>query len=140
MTDCVCKEPTPGDACTPRGMEALGLVSEGMLLRLKKMIEKGYEYFTLSGSDPRQEDGCCPSDDVGAANMLVSAGVLDSWEKPVPEGGCTFTVYAFHGEMDTTGSQPTYTLNHGLRMQVLDRIGRSHAGCRNGAVNGDGVL
>lgn len=122
MTDCACDNTRSNDGCAPCGLDALAALPESMVARLKTIIEKGYEYFTLSGSDPGREGGCCPSPDVGAANMLVAAGVLDSWEKPVPEGGCTFTVYAFHGEMSTAGPKPSYTLDHEFRQKVLDRI------------------
>ena len=103
-------------------LDVLERVPDGMLQRLRTVIEKEYEYFTLSGSDPAKEGGCCPSDDVAMANMLVKAGVLDAWEQPMPEGGCTLTVYAFRGEMDTTGPNPTYMLDLVFRQQVLTRL------------------
>ena len=125
MTNSACNTSGTNECCSSGGLDVLDKMPEGMLLRLRKLIEKEYEYFVLTGSDPGEEGGCCPSDDVGAANALVDAGILDAWQKPMPEGGCTLTVYSFHGEMDTSGAQPAYALNREFRMEVLDYMKHS---------------
>ncbi|HYE97580.1 MAG TPA: hypothetical protein VEJ18_01665 [Planctomycetota bacterium] len=100
--------------------------SEPMRRRLRALLERGEEYFILVGSDPSDQDGCCPSDDVGAANALVRAGVLEAWCSS-PAAACPATVYAFAGEIRSGGERPSFTRNEAVRARALDLL-RSNAG------------
>lgn len=111
-------------------MDALLDVPKRMASRLRKMIERADGYFILTGSDPRDEFGCCPSDDVGVANRLVEAGILHSWHPPSAPDSCSSTVYAFAGEIHSDGPKPRFTVNGDLRRTVSDRLGQAEAGRR----------
>lgn len=106
-------------------MTALQDAPESMTSRLKKMIERGDAYFILTGSDPNDEFGCCPSGDVGASNRLVEAGILDCWHPPAPRQSCSSTVYAFRGEMRGGGRKPSFTVNNEFRRTVMDYFGQA---------------
>lgn len=107
-------------------LEAVVDASGPMRRRLLKLIERGDDYFILVGSDPADAEGCCPSDDVGRANALVKAGVLESWQASA-EASCPSTVYALAGEIAARGGQPAFTKNEGLRSSVAALI-RSRSG------------
>ncbi len=107
-------------------LEAVVDAAEPLRRRLLKLIERGDAYFILVGSDPADADGCCPSDDVGRANALVRAGVLQAWTASA-EASCPSTVYAFAGEIVSRGERPAFVRNEGLRRSVADLI-RSGAG------------
>lgn len=102
-------------------LAALAAAAEPMRRRLRKLIERGDDYFLLVGSDPADQDGCCPSDDVGRANALVRAGVLEGWTASA-EASCPSTVYAFAGEIASRGDQPSFKRNEALRAAVRDFI------------------
>jgi hypothetical protein len=102
-------------------LEALADAAEPMRRRLLKLIERGDDYFLLVGSDPADKDGCCPSDDVGRANALVRAGVLEGWTASA-EASCPSTVYAFAGEITSRGEQPSFAKNEKLRASVREFI------------------
>jgi hypothetical protein len=102
-------------------LEALAAAAEPMRRRLRKLIERGDDYFLLVGSDPADADGCCPSDDVGHANALVRAGILEGWTASA-EASCPATVYAFAGEIASRGEQPTFKRNEEIRAAVRDYI------------------
>ena len=102
-------------------LEALAAAAEPMRRRLAKLIERGDDYFLLVGSDPSDKDGCCPSDDVGRANALVRAGILEGWTASAEASGPA-TVYAFAGEIASRGEQPTFKRNEAFRTSVRDYI------------------
>ena len=102
-------------------MDALVDAAEPMRRRLVKLIERKDDYFLLVGSDPADKDGCCPSDDVGHANALVKAGVLEAWTASA-EASCPSTVYAFSGEIASRGERPAFVKNEKLRADVLTFI------------------
>jgi hypothetical protein len=104
-----------------RSMDALADAAEPMRRRLVKLIERKDEYFLLVGSDPADKDGCCPSDDVGRANALVKAGVLEAWTASA-EASCPSTVYAFSGEIASRGERPAFVRNDKLRAEVQEFI------------------
>lgn len=104
-----------------RSMNALVDADEGTRRRLVRLIERKDDYFLLVGSDPADKDGCCPNDDVGHANALVKAGVLEAWTASA-EAACPSTVYAFAGEMSARGEKPTFTRDDALRAEVLTFI------------------
>ena len=102
-------------------LEAVVDAAEPLRRRLLKLIERGDEYFLLVGSDPADAEGCCPSDDVGRANALVKAGVLEAWTASA-EASCPSTVYAFAGEIASRGEQPAFTRNEALRESIRTLI------------------
>jgi hypothetical protein len=103
-------------------MAALRTAPQTMIDRLKKMIEREDKYFIMTGSDPRDEFGCCPSDHVGAANRLVEAGVLHSWHPPAVPASCPSTIYAFRGEIHPEAGKPSFIINEEFRRYVADHL------------------
>lgn len=106
-------------------MAALQHAPESTVVRLKKMIERDDSYFILTGSDPRDEFGCCPSGEVGACNRLVEAGLLDCWHPPASAQSCASTVYAFRGEMSMEGQEPSFAVNGEFRRKVMNYLGET---------------
>lgn len=105
----------------PAELDAVDEASVDMKRRLTTVIDRGEDYFVLTGSDPGQKDGCCPSNEVGDANALVQAGVLSS---SVESGNsdCPATIYAFGAEIRKLGDKPSFVRNEPLRAAVKDRI------------------
>ncbi|MBV8879443.1 MAG: hypothetical protein JO332_05750 [Planctomycetaceae bacterium] len=105
----------------PPELDVLDEMPEAMKHRLSTVVERSEDYFVLTGSDPHQKDGCCPSTDVGHANKLVQAGVLSS---SVESGNsdCPATLYAFAAEIRKLADKPTFVRNEPLRTAVRDRI------------------
>jgi len=103
-------------------LAALRAVPQTMIDRLKKMIEREDKYFIMTGSDPRDEFGCCPSDSVGAANRLVEAGILHSWHPPAAPASCPSTIYAFRGEIHPEAGKPSFIINEEFRRHVSGHL------------------
>ena len=121
-------EPIIGDA--ELSADALGAchkVPHELRQRLDRLLEHRESYFILTGSDPRETHGCCPSTIVGAANQLVEVGLLSSYRMPVPSDGCTTTIYAFAGEILETGGQPTFTVRDDIRRQASAELTRQNS-------------
>jgi hypothetical protein len=91
--------------------------------RLKTVIERGEEFFVLTGTDPAQKDGCCPSNEVGETNQLVRAGLLSS-SIDATNADCPATIYAFAAEIRKFGDKPGFVRNERLRIAIKDRIER----------------
>ncbi|HXX95256.1 MAG TPA: hypothetical protein VEN81_16660 [Planctomycetota bacterium] len=104
----------------PPDLRTLADASDPMRHRLQAMIERKDPYFILTGSDPSQKDGCCPSTEVGEANGLVRSGVLETLEGP-GNASCPVTIYAFVGEI-VPGNAPEFRANGPLRASVLEAI------------------
>lgn len=102
-------------------LDALDGIPETMKRRLLAMITRGDEHFIITGSDPAQKDGCCPSNEVGVANRLADAGLLDAF-CAAPNSDCPVTLYAFAGEIRRRGDKPAFSRNEGLRTTVKDRL------------------
>lgn len=102
-------------------LDALDEMPEAMKRRLSTVIDRGEDYFVLTGSDPGMKDGCCPSTEVGEANQLVHAGVLSSSVESAT-ADCPATLYAFGAEIRKLGDKPTFVRNEPLRAAVKDRI------------------
>ena len=109
----------------PADLEALADVTAPMQRRLEAMIQRGDEYFVMTGSDPSQANGCCPSNEVGEANRLVGAGILDSHAASA-EGACPTLFYAFAGEVHVKDGRPAFIRNAELRASVRDRLARGN--------------
>ncbi|MBM4147568.1 MAG: hypothetical protein FJ224_00780 [Lentisphaerae bacterium] len=118
MTDqCCCR--CSGDDCG--GSHDPGFargLPRSLRRRLLALIDAGDPYFILTGSDPSEMGGCCPSGDVAAANQLVKAGVLESLSPPAGGRSCPTSIYAFKGEIDSSGPEPAFTINSSLRAQA----------------------
>jgi hypothetical protein len=105
----------------PANLDALDELPEDMKRRLQTVLARGEEYFILTGSDPAQKDGCCPSNDVGVANRLVEAGILQS-RGAGANSDCPVTLYAFAAEIRSGIAKPTFVRNEALRAAVKDRF------------------
>lgn len=97
-------------------------VSEKTRSRLLEMIDREEPYFVLTGSDPSEIEGCCPSDDVGEANELVGSGVLSRWQNPAPPDDCPVSFYAFKGEILLDQGKPVYQLEKSFRVSLRKKI------------------
>jgi len=104
-------------------LDAIDDVPPDMRRRIKTVIERGEDYFVLTGSDPAQKDGCCPSNEVGEANLLVQAGLLSS-SLDMTNADCPATIYAFAAEIRKLGDKPSFVRNEPLRTLVKERIER----------------
>lgn len=104
-------------------LAALNESSDEMRNRLREMISRGDPYFILTGSDPSDKDGCCPSNEVGEANRLARAGILDTYGAAF-NADCPVTIYAFMGEIRKEKSAPEFSTNGPLRESVRSRLDR----------------
>lgn len=109
-------------SAAPTGVSCLAQAPPALKERLLRVIETGAPHLILSGSDPKDAHGCCPESMVGAANLLVEAGVLDRWRRPGPIGACPVTVYAFRGEIAVQDRQTVFTVNVALRRSLLPAL------------------
>jgi hypothetical protein len=98
---------------------ALSGISVKMKERLFKMLGKKQGYFLLTGSDPADRLGCCPSDEVGEANRLVQAGILESYAQAGSVNSCPVTFYAFKEEIKLDKKEIKFAINTGFREEVL---------------------
>ena len=114
-------------------VDALDGLPETMRRRLQTVISRGEEYFILTGSDPAQKDGCCPSNDVGIANHLVESGILDA-RGAGANSDCPVTLYAFASEIRPGVGTPTFVRNDALRAAVKDRFEKGPRLSRKAAV------
>ncbi len=105
----------------PADLDAIDELPESMKRRLQAVISRGDDYFILTGSDPAQKDGCCPSNDVGIANLLVDRGVLDA-RGELANSECPVTLYAFASEIKPGSGKPEFVRNAALRDAVRGRI------------------
>jgi hypothetical protein len=95
----VAADPVEQAALSGAALAALRAAPHDLKRRLLRLIETREPYLVLTGSDPAEAGGCCPSTQVGAANRLVAAGALRSYAPPAPPDSCTATFYAFPGEI-----------------------------------------
>ena len=105
----------------PADLDAIDELPEPMKRRLQALISRGEDYFILTGSDPAQKDGCCPSNDVGIANLLVDRGILAS-RGELANSECPVTLYAFASEIKPGSGKPEFVRNNELRDAVRKRI------------------
>ncbi|OQW97195.1 MAG: hypothetical protein BWK77_02400 [Verrucomicrobia bacterium A1] len=117
-----------GEAAVPESAwDALRDAPPALRDRIGRLVAGREPYFILTGSDPRNSAGCCPSTDVGAANRLVEAGLLATHRMPAPADACTTTVYAFAGEIDGAGPAPAFRIRTDLRARAAAELGRPFA-------------
>jgi hypothetical protein len=93
--------------------------------RLKHTITQNKKYFILSGTDPADELGCCPSTEVKIANKLVRAGILNAFSQPVPADACPVTLYSFRDESRVNGGVLESEIDDGFRAEVLSLLSTS---------------
>ena len=86
--------------------------------RLLKLIASQSEYFIITGSDPLDLAGCCPSDGVRAANQLVEAGILQVVQSKSKPDSCPVNIYAFLGEIKKGDSKPEFTIDQEFRQKI----------------------
>jgi hypothetical protein len=101
--------------------DALDEVPPEMKRRLLAVLDRNEDYFILTGSDPAQKDGCCPSNDVGVANRLAEAGILDS-HSAGSNSDCPVTLYAFASEIRAGVGKPRFVRNDAFRAAVRRRF------------------
>jgi len=107
-----------------RALAALRAAPDDVKRRLLQLIAGREPYWVLTGSDPEQAGGCCPSTTVGAANRLVAAGALQSFAPPAPPDACTAAFYAFSGEIGGGRSagevpaEPVFRILDDVRLQA----------------------
>jgi hypothetical protein len=111
----------PARAPAPAELDALDLLPDAMKRRLQTVLSRGEDYFILTGSDPGQKDGCCPSNDVGLANRLVEHGILES-RGELTNSECPVTLYAFASEIQQGTGKPVFVRNDALRAAVGERL------------------
>ena len=103
---------------------ALNKIPEQLKDRLLKLINSGYDHFIISGSDPRSLNGCCPSDEVAAANLLVEAGILHAVRFVSKVNSCPVNIYAFSGEIREGEKRPEFVINPEFRTKITDYFDR----------------
>jgi hypothetical protein len=101
--------------------DALDEVPPDMKRRLLALLDRNEDYFILTGSDPAQKDGCCPSNDVGVANRLAEAGILDA-HGAGSNSDCPVTLYAFASEIRAGVGKPRFVRNDAFRATVRRRF------------------
>ncbi|HVE38245.1 MAG TPA: hypothetical protein VNM14_00070 [Planctomycetota bacterium] len=111
----------PRPAGKDPSFDALDEVPPAMKRRLLALLDRNEDYFILTGSDPAQKDGCCPSNDVGIANHLVEAGILDS-HGAGSNSDCPVTLYAFHSEIRAGVGKPRFARSDAFRAAVRRRL------------------
>ncbi|NND08568.1 MAG: hypothetical protein HKN87_19505 [Saprospiraceae bacterium] len=97
---------------------SLNKIHPALQKRLAGVIEKKKDYFILTGSDPSDTFGCCPSEEVGAANQLVRTGVLSACANQVGPQECPLTIYAFKDEITVLANDLTFRMNEVFRDNV----------------------
>ena len=90
--------------------------------RLLKLIATQSDYFIITGSDPLDLKGCCPSDGVRAANQLVEAGILQVTQSKSTPDSCPVNIYAFSGEIKAGDSKPEFTIDRVFRQKINDYL------------------
>ena len=103
---------------------ALDKIPEQLRERLLKLINSGYDHFIITGSDPRNIKGCCPSDQVAAANLLVEAGILHAVRFNSKTSSCPVNIYAFSGEIRAGEKRPEFKIDPEFRTKITDSFNR----------------
>jgi hypothetical protein len=106
-------------------LDALAKSSSHLRQRLHRLIEGEEPYFILTGSDPKDSQGCCPSTHVGEANRLVDMGLLSCYRENAAADNCTTTIYAFAGEIKVRDNQPEFIINAANRLAAAAALTRT---------------
>lgn len=105
---------------------ALANCSPAFQERLQRLLDEQQDYFIVIGSDPGDPLGCCPSDDVAQANLLVKAGILDRRQQSGSGDACPISVYACAREIDSNVDELHITQNKERRGELATQL-RRHA-------------
>ena len=100
----------------------LNELKTGLKIRLVTTIKKRKKFFILTGTEPEDRLGCCPSEEVEEANKLVRAGILSSYSHSVPTGTCPVTTYSFKDEMQKKEGHVNFNINPVFREQVFHSL------------------
>ncbi|NRA36633.1 MAG: hypothetical protein HRU15_00695 [Planctomycetes bacterium] len=104
-------------------LSALKQCPTHFLSRVQKMIVRKDAYLLLSGSDPTDPLGCCPSEDVAQAHALCRAGIFESFQHNTAESeSCPMTIFTFKQEIDRESESFSSTVNESLRATVAQYI------------------
>jgi len=103
-------------------MDALMHLKTSLKKRIEDVIRNKKKYFILTGSDPSELKGCCPSAEVEEAVMLEKAGILSRYAQPIPEGACPINIFAFKNEINADGGDINFTPDDEFRKEVIDYI------------------
>jgi len=106
----------------PLQFEYLKRISPTLRKKLLHCIEKDTDHLLLTGSDPQDELGCCPSEEVGMANQLLRAGILQKAKQTLDAENCPIQIYTFRDELQTQAEGLSFTRNRSLREQILKRL------------------
>lgn len=104
--------------------KALADLKTSLKAQLTDVIRNNKNYFILTGSDPEDTLGCCPSTEVEEAGLLVKAGILSSYREPLPEGSCPVTTYAFKNEIQIKEDQILFMPDYKFRKKVLKHLAK----------------
>jgi hypothetical protein len=122
---CLLQIPATAFFSSPRNHidpDSLDLISPVLKSRLLNLIEKNRKFFILTGSDMKDESGCCPSGEVTEANNLVAAGILDSFQQSSAPDACPVNTYAFRDELSGREDDLHCTINEKLRRSISARL------------------
>lgn len=97
----------------------LNRISPAFLSRVRSMIERQDPYMLISGSDPGDPLGCCPSEDVAQAKKLCSAGIFESQQQNSAGESCPITLFTFLGESQAG-------INQEFRQRILESLPAQH--------------
>jgi len=103
-------------------IRSLDGISESLKLKLLHCIEIDSDNFIITGSDPQNEFGCCPSEDVGHANQLVHSGILDRLSHDNHQDQCPIQLYTFKDEASINGNSYRYQKNTTLRTLIQQNL------------------
>jgi hypothetical protein len=109
-------------------LESLADISDQLRERLQRLIDESEPYFILTGSDPEDSQGCCPSTQVGEANRLVELGFLSCYRESAAADNCTTTIYALASEIGAGESRPEFRINAANRLAAAAALTRTGAG------------
>lgn len=108
-------------------LDVLKSISETLKKKLLDAITKEKDYFVITGSDPADEYGCCPSELVSEAFFLNRNGVLSYLKDASSNGVCPIHCFAFHNEITLNSlSEPVYKLNENFRKSVKKRLSQKN--------------
>ncbi|MBF0198092.1 MAG: hypothetical protein HQL32_10285 [Planctomycetes bacterium] len=103
-------------------------LNKSLRKKLIHCIETQQEFLMLSGSDPEEEQGCCPSEDVGVGNRLVRAGIMCSYYRSGTQGSCPMGMFAFRGELLPAGEDVEHKIDPVFRRDFQSHLKRLDRG------------
>ena len=118
--------PIPEEANNPiTDLSGLDSISKNFRKKLIRHLEMRKKYFVLIGNEVDDNLGCCPSEEVTEANMLVRSGILDSIAEKVGGNACPVTLYGFRDELCVEGTNFSFKMNKEFRDKAKRYLARS---------------